>query len=201
MIVPVSICPLGVPMPVQRKPFILLAVCLFMVVASQASALVIRQETTQFSAGTVRFPVSNTFVVTNAVNRNKRACSGGTIGGSPVPKDVSALPVDAPSCHMPVAHFSLGNSDLSPRKIDLLLAGMKQCQIVPDTPLHIIGHTCKLGKDRDNQVLSQQRAENVAAVLRANGYRVAEVKGVGAQHPVTTDKGLIHLNRRVAITK
>ena len=117
------------------------------------------------------------------------------------PKMFQLSPVDAPSCHMPVAHFSLGNSDLSPRKIDLLLAGMKQCQIVPDTPLHIIGHTCKLGKDRDNQVLSQQRAESAAAVLSANGYRVAEVQGVGAQQPVTTDKGRIRLNRRVEITK
>ena len=188
-------------MPVQRKAFILLAVCLFMVVASQVSALVIRQEATQFSAGTVRFPVNNTFIVTNAVSGNKRACSGGTRGSSPVPKDVSALPVDAPSCHMPVAHFSLGHSYLSPSEINLILTGMKQCQIALDTPLHIIGHTCKLGKDENNQVLSKQRAESIAAVLRAHGYRVAEVKGVGAQHPVTMDKGLIHLNRRVEITK
>ena len=79
-------------MPVQRKAFILFAVCLFMVVASQASALVIRQETTQFSAGTVPFPVNNTFMVTNAVSGNKRACSGGTIGGSPVPTTVRLSP-------------------------------------------------------------------------------------------------------------
>ncbi len=201
MIVPFSICPFGVPMPVQRKAITLFAVCLFMVVASQASALVIRQETTQFAAGNVRFPVSNTFMVTNAVSGNKRARSGGTTGGSPVPKDVSTLPIDAPSCQLPVVHFPLGHSDLSPKENDLLLAGMKQCQIAPDTPLHIIGHTCKLGKDQDNQVLSTKRAERVAAVLTAQGYRVAEVKGVGAQHPVTTDKGLIHLNRRVEITK
>jgi outer membrane protein OmpA-like peptidoglycan-associated protein len=201
MIVSFSICPFGVPMPVQRKAFILLAVCLFMVVASQASALVIRQETTQFSAGTVRFPVGNTFMVTNTISGNKRACSGATSGGSSVPTTVSLLPVPAPSCQLPVAHFSLGDSDLSPSEIDLILTGMKQCQIALDTPLHIIGHTCKLGKDQDNQVLSTKRAESVAAVLKAHGYTIAGVKGVGAQHPVTTDKGLIHLNRRVEITK
>jgi len=201
MIVPVSNYPFGVPMPVQRIAITLLAVCLFMVVASQASALVIRQEVTQFAAGTVRFPVSNTFMVTNAVSGNKRACSGGTTGGSPVPTAVSSLPVDAPDCQLPVVHFLLGNSDLSPREIDLILTGVKQCQITLDTPLHIIGHTCKLGKNANNQVLSTKRAESVAALLRAYGYRVAEVKGAGAQHPVTTDKGRIHLNRRVEITK
>ena len=201
MIVPVSNCLFGVPMPVQRKAFILFAVCLFMVVASQASALVIRQEATQFSAGTVRFPVNNTFMVTSTVSGNKRACSGGTNGGSPVPKDVSALPVDAPSCHLPVVHFPLGHSDLSPREVNLILAGVEQCQVALDAPLRIIGHTCKLGMDENNLVLSTKRAESVAALLRAYGYRVAEVQGVGAQQPVTTDKGRIRLNRRVEITK
>lgn len=187
-------------MPVKRKAFTLLAVCLFMVVASQASALVIRQEATQFSAGTVRFPVKNTFMVTNTVSGNKRACSGGT-SGSPVPMNVSTLLETTPSCQLPVTHFPLGHSDLSPREVDLMLACMKQCQVALDTPLHIIGHTCKLGKDENNQVLSTQRAERVAAVLRAHGYKVSEIKGVGAQHPVTMDEGLASLNRRVEITK
>lgn len=201
MIVPVSICPFGATMPVKRKVFTLLAVCLFMVVASQASALVIRQETTQFSAGTVRFPVKNTFMVTSTVSGNKRASSGETSGGSSVPMEVSTLLETTPSCQLLVTHFPLGRPDLSPKEVDLMLAGLKQCQVALDTPRHIIGHTCKLGKDENNQMLSKQRAESVAAVLRAHGYRVAEVKGAGAQHPVATDKGQIHLNRRVEITK
>lgn len=190
-----------------KTPLVLSLVCLiFMSDLTASAALVTREETVQFSDDMVRFPVKHTFVITGFTSKIKRACdsrlSAGSEGNYPNLKAAAlTIPESISGCQMPVQHFSLGSSELSLRDVDSILITMKQCNIASGTPLHIIGHTCKLGKDQKNQTLSLQRAKRVAAVLRAHGYTIKEVKGEGSLHPVTIDERLIHLDRRVEITK
>jgi len=191
----------------QKTPLVLSLVCLiFMSALTASAALVVREEAVQFSDDTVRFPVKHTFVITGFPSKTKRACDSKSNAGSgekssvPVVATLS-IPGAISGCEMPVPHFSLGSSELTAREVNLILTTMKQYNIASATPLHIIGHTCQLGKDQKNQALSLHRAKRVAAVLRAHGHTIEEVKGEGSLHPVTTDERLIHLNRRVEITK
>jgi hypothetical protein len=46
-------------------------------------------------------------------------------------------------------------------------------------PLYLIGYTCSLGVESENQKLSRHRAETVDALLRKNGYKVASAEGKG----------------------
>jgi len=182
-------------------------VCLvFLSDLSVSSALVVRGEPVQFSSDMVRFPEKNTFVITGFPGKRKRACDSGLRSNFPVPIPPVAAPVgqssvpqSVSSCQLPVPHFALGSSNLSHKEVDQILIDVKQCNLDLNKPLHIIGHACKLGKDQKNQMLSLQRSQKVAAVLRKHGYTIGEVKGEGSQYPVTTDERLMHLNRRVEI--
>jgi outer membrane protein OmpA-like peptidoglycan-associated protein len=62
----------------------------------------------------------------------------------------------------------------------------------------VTGHTCSLGTEERNRILSRERAEQVAAVLRGHGYTVFEVAGMGSQQPIPGNEHLAS-NRRVEL--
>jgi hypothetical protein len=83
-----------------------------------------------------------------------------------------------PESHpFPEVHFELGSAWLSPDASSKLLMDMGKC--CATCPLYLTGYTCSLGVESQNQKLSRQRAETVAALLRKNGYTVASAEGKG----------------------
>jgi hypothetical protein len=83
-----------------------------------------------------------------------------------------------PESHpFPEVHFDLGSAWLSLDASSKLLTDMREC--CPTCPLYLTGYTCSLGVEGQNQKLSRQRAETVAALLRKNGFKVASVEGKG----------------------
>jgi outer membrane protein OmpA-like peptidoglycan-associated protein len=66
--------------------------------------------------------------------------------------------------------------------------------------LQVTGHACHLGPEKFNQILSRQRANNVARFLQDHGFAVATVQGKGSGQPVTDDPKEYFKNRRVEIT-
>jgi outer membrane protein OmpA-like peptidoglycan-associated protein len=72
-----------------------------------------------------------------------------------------------------------------------------------DATVTIIGHTALAGTERGRYDLSRERARNVRAFLRAQGWdadQQVQVSGVGGEQPVTRDPDRQQLNRRVEIT-
>ena len=77
----------------------------------------------------------------------------------------------------PVVYFDLGSARLSQVAGNKLLIDLRKC--CPASPLYLTGYTCSIGSENQNQKLSKNRAEAVAAMLRRNGFKVASVKGKG----------------------
>ena len=109
----------------------------------------------------------------------------------------SRLP--AVSCQLSRVYFELGSSIVSPVAATSILSDLQRCKIEPKDFLRVTGYTCNLGSEKSNQELAQQRAETVAALIRAKGFTVAEVKGAGSRNPVSVDLQEIFKNRRVKI--
>lgn len=145
----------------------------------------INQETFSFINETVRYPAKATFVVTNAIHGNRLVCD-------------QATSIALASCQLPVVHFQIGSAELGRKESDRLQAELRRYAIPPERGLIITGHACGIGQASRNLDLSRQRARSVAVWLRAHGYTLAEVQGVGARYPVA---GVDHLelNRRVEL--
>jgi outer membrane protein OmpA-like peptidoglycan-associated protein len=97
----------------------------------------------------------------------------------------------------PVAFFDLGSSSLTYEASNKLLRDLQECCL--SCPLYLTGYTCSLGKEGQNQKLSRQRAEAVAALLRKNGYKVVSVEGKGmvyGSNPASHRKVEIRLSRQ-----
>ncbi|NKE71285.1 OmpA family protein [Nitrospiraceae bacterium HYJII51-Mn-bac16s-1-B09] len=62
--------------------------------------------------------------------------------------------------------------------------------------VNVFGHTCDLGGSDQNDRISRERAERVAAILKERAVTVAEIAGKGSCCPRSTDR---RLNRRVEI--
>jgi len=147
----------------------LLILILFLSV-SQLMAREIRQERFSLLSEIVQVTDRETFVLTGTPNHRQPACEERTVKATD-------------SCELPVVHFHLGSAELSQTEQESLLAALAECTIAPEAGLSVIGHTCSLGSEDRNRILSQQRAERVAAVLRVHGYTVSEVAAVGSQQP------------------
>ena len=126
-----------------------------------------------------------TFVLTSTLNHRQTAC------GEKVTEATVA-------CQLPVVHFQLGRAELSKIEQDALLTALAQCTNAPGTGLIVTGHTCSLGTEERNRVLSQKRAEQVTAVIRSHGYTVSEIAAMGSQHPLPGNEDLAN-NRRVEL--
>lgn len=145
----------------------------------------IRQERFSLMSEIVQVTDRETFVLTGTPNHRQPACC----------KKVTET---TDGCELPVVHFQLGSAELSLSEQDALLAALAQCAIAPDTGLIVIGHTCSLGTEERNRILSRERAEQVAAVLRGHGYTVSEVAAMGSQQPTPGNEHLAS-NRRIEL--
>ena len=126
-----------------------------------------------------------TFVLTSTPNHRLPACKERTV-------EVTD------GCKLPVVHFQLDSAQLSKIEQDALLTALAQCTIAPGTGVIVTGHTCSLGTEERNRILSRERAEQVAAVLRGHGYTVSEVTAMGSQQPLPGNDQLAS-NRRVEL--
>ncbi len=162
-----------------------LLILILLLSVSPLMAREIRQERFSLLSETVRLADRETFVLTGTPNHRQPACEERTVKATD-------------GCELPVVHFHLGSAELSQTEQDSLLAALAQCIIAPEAGLSVIGHTCSLGSEDRNRILSQQRAERVTAVLRAHGYTVSEVAAVGSQQPLPGNEHLAN-NRRVEL--
>jgi peptidoglycan-associated lipoprotein len=145
----------------------------------------IRQERFSLLSEIVQVTNRETFVLTGTPNHRQPACEERTVKATD-------------GCELPVVHFQLGSAELSQAEQALLLAALAQCTIAPDTGMIVTGHTCSLGTEERNRILSRERAEQVAAVLRGHGYTVFEVAAMGSQQPLPGNEHLAS-NRRVEL--
>ena len=144
----------------------------------------IRQERFSLLSEIVQVTDRETFVLTGTPNHRQPAC------GTMVTETTGA-------CRLPVVHFQLGSAELSQAEQTSLLAALAQCSMAPESALIVTGHTCSLGTEERNRILSQQRAEQVAAVLRGHGYTVSRLEGKGSCYPLPGTK--LANNRRVEL--
>ena len=167
------------------KSLIPILITVLLLSFSPLMAREIRQERFSLLSEIVQVTDRETFVLTGTPNHRQPACKEKT--------------VKAPDgCELPVVHFHLGNAELSYTEQTSLLTALAQCTIAPDTGVIVTGHTCSLGTEERNRILSQQRAEQVAAVLRGHGYTVSEVTAMGSQQPIPGNEHLAS-NRRVEL--
>ena len=152
---------------------------------SQLMAREIRQERFSLLTEIVQVTDRETFVLTGTPNHRQPAC-----------EERTAKATDG--CELPVVHFHLGSAELTQTEQTLLLTALAQCTIAPDTGVIVTGHTCSLGTEERNRILSHERAEQVAAVLRAHGYTVSETAAMGSQQPLPGNEDLAN-NRRVEL--
>ena len=145
----------------------------------------IRQERFSLLSEIVQVTDRETFVLTSTLNHRQTAC------GEKVTEATVA-------CQLPVVHFQLDSAELSQTEQTSLLTALAQCSMVPETALIVTGHTCSLGTEERNRILSRERAEQVAAVLRGHGYTVFEVTAMGSQQPIPGNEHLAS-NRRVEL--
>jgi outer membrane protein OmpA-like peptidoglycan-associated protein len=145
----------------------------------------IRQERLSLLSKTVRLADQEIFVLTSDIKHRQTACEERTVK-------------DTDGCELPVVHFQLGSAELSQAEQISLLTAIAQCAIAPGTGLIVTGHTCSLGTEERNRVLSQERAEHVAALLRSHGYTVSEVAAMGSQQLLPGNEDLAN-NRRVEL--
>ncbi|MGE4403262.1 MAG: OmpA family protein [Desulfobulbus sp.] len=145
----------------------------------------IRQERVSLLSETVRLAGQETFVLTGTPNLRQAACGE---------RAARLLKV----CTLPVVWFKLGSAELSETEQESLLTALAQCTIAPDTGVIVTGHTCSLGTEERNRVLSQERTEQVAAVLRSHGYTVSKIAAMGSQQPLPGNEDLAS-NRRVEL--
>ena len=144
----------------------------------------IRQERFSLLSEIVQVTDRETFILTGTPNHRQPAC------GEKVTEATDA-------CRLPVVHFQLGSAKLSLSEQDALLAALAHCAITQKTGFTVTGHTCSLGTEERNRILSRERAEQVAAVLRIHGYTVFEVVAIGSQQPIPRTE--LANNRRVEL--
>ncbi len=145
----------------------------------------IRQERFSLLSEIVQVMDRETFILTGTPNHRQPACEERAVKATD-------------GCELPVVHFHLGSAELSQTEQTSLLATLAHCTIVPGIGLTVTGHTCSLGTEERNRILSRERAEQVAALLRSHGYTITEVAAMGSQQPVPGNDHLAN-NRRVEL--
>jgi outer membrane protein OmpA-like peptidoglycan-associated protein len=99
--------------------------------------------------------------------------------------------------------FDINKADLKPESMAELSKLLKIMNENPSIAIEIHGHTDDIGKDMDNQVLSQKRAESVMNFLLAQNIPSSRLKavGFGESRPIyaNTSEENRQLNRRIEI--
>ena len=169
---------------IMNVHLILILITVLLLSDSPLMARKIRQERFSLLSEIVQVTDRETFVLTGTPNHRKPACKEKTVKATD-------------GCRLPVVHFQLGSAELSQSKQTSLLAALARCSMAPEAALIVTGHTCSLGTEERNRILSRARAEQVAAVLRGHGYTVSEVAAMGSQQPIPGTE--LTNNRRVEL--
>ena len=176
--------------------FIVIAIVLFGMAQSLSAKTVIRAEVVQLKAEKIQYKSDETFVITPPSHANQHAWDGQRLLDQRGRQ--SRVPL-LQTCQLPIPHFALDSAELSQGEIDRLLKNIHACKIGLDTPVHVTGHTCRLGTEAHNHNLSLRRAARVADLLRQQGYIIGGVTGKGPDEAVAGEDHL-ELNRRVELT-
>lgn len=105
--------------------------------------------------------------------------------------------------------FAFGSAELTPDATAIVQQLAERTAAAPPGEVGVVGHTDGIGSDADNQVLSEQRAAAVAAVLqtRLGPDRPLVTEGRGETEPVAPetvggedDPAGRALNRRVTVS-
>jgi outer membrane protein OmpA-like peptidoglycan-associated protein len=91
--------------------------------------------------------------------------------------------------------FPFGSAELDSKKEELNIKAYAQAAKAAGVKLRVVGFADVTGPEDYNKILSTQRAETVADMLKANGAEVVSVVGVGASSEYSTK----YLNRRALI--
>ena len=91
--------------------------------------------------------------------------------------------------------FPFGTAKLDSKREELNIKAYAEAAKAAGAKLRVIGYADTIGAEEFNQKLSLQRAEAVAAILRANGAEVESVIGQGESSEYSTK----YLNRRAVI--
>ena len=174
----------------------MIAIVLLGTAQSLSATTVIRAEVVQFEAENIQYQSDETFVITALSHANHLACDGQVLLD---PRGHQSRVPLLQTCQLPVPHFALDSAELSQGEIDRLLKNIHACKIGLDNPVHVTGHTCRLGTETHNHNLSLRRAARVADLLRQQGYIIGGVTGKGPDEPVAGEDHL-ELNRRVELT-
>lgn len=166
------------------KSMIHILIVVLILSVSPLMAREIRQERFSLLSEIVQVTDRETFVLTSTPNHRQPACKERTVKVTD-------------GCELPAVHFQLDSAQLSKIEQDALLTALAQCTIAPGTGVIVTGHACSLGTEERNRILSRQRAEQVAAVLRGHGYTVSEVAAMGSQQPIPGTE--LAKNRRVEL--
>ncbi len=104
-------------------------------------------------------------------------------------------------CFVSTIPFEFGSAVLSAVAKKNILTDLRRCEVSSKSHLTVTGHTCTIGSEKLNEVLSLQRAEEVASFLQKHGFTAATVMGKGSQIPLTDSARELYKNRRVEITQ
>lgn len=101
--------------------------------------------------------------------------------------------------------FELDRAELLPGSEATLAPAVDYLREFPEVSVTIAGHTCWLGTEAHNQLLSEQRAQAVADFITSQGIEADRlvVEAYGERQPIATnqtDEGR-QRNRRVEITQ
>lgn len=99
--------------------------------------------------------------------------------------------------------YELNSSQINEEQARILARAQKILQIYPNASFEIRGHTCILGSEERNQILSEQRAKRLLDFLTTSGIAPKQLSsaGFGESKPIadnSTDAGRRE-NRRVEI--
>jgi outer membrane protein OmpA-like peptidoglycan-associated protein len=75
--------------------------------------------------------------------------------------------------------FKINSAEVNAEAKESLAAVASVMQKYPDTNMQLFGYTDDTGSDEYNLKLSQQRAENVASILKANGVAASRLTATG----------------------
>ena len=100
--------------------------------------------------------------------------------------------------------FATGSADINANFYQVLDSVALTIKEFDQTNVSVVGHTDSVGSDQANQLLSERRAQSVAAYLQGRGVAPARLysQGMGESQPVAsndTPEGRAR-NRRVEIT-
>lgn len=100
----------------------------------------------------------------------------------------TTMPVDTASAPVALRNvfFASGSAELLPASVEELQRLLRLLRENPDMRIQINGHTDDIGEEKDNQVLSEQRAKAVRDYLAAQGVDTSRLtyRGFGESMPI-----------------